>query len=126
MVASYNGASTLETCLESLVSLNYPDFEVILIDDGSTVETPLIAARFPAVQTIRQENLGLSAARNRGIFAATGEIVAFTDSDCRTEEDWLYYLVGDLLRTKYCGMGGHNLLPPRTSRFLRIPRFPSW
>jgi len=115
VVASYNGSSSLETCLESLVSLNYPDFEVILIDDGSTDETPLIAARFPAVQTIRQENLGLSAARNRGIFAATGEIVAFTDSDCRTEEDWLYYLVGDLLRTKYCGMGGHNLLPPDDS-----------
>src|SRR5204863_643341 len=53
----------------------------------------------------------LSAARNAGIAAATGEIVAFTDSDCRADEDWLYYLVGDLLRSNFVGICGHNFLP---------------
>lgn len=115
VVASYNGAATLETCLNSLDRLNYPDYEVILVDDGSADPTRQIAARFPAVRVIHQENRGLSTARNRGIAAATGEIVAFTDSDCRAEEDWLYYLVGDLLRHQYAGIGGHNLLPPEDS-----------
>jgi GT2 family glycosyltransferase len=115
VVASYNGARTLEACLESLGHLNYPDYEVILVDDGSTDNTQRIAAKFPAVRNIRQKNLGLSAARNCGIAAAWGEIVAFTDSDCRADEDWLYYMVSDLLRTNYVGMGGHNLLPPDDS-----------
>jgi GT2 family glycosyltransferase len=115
VVASYNGGRTLAACLQSLGRLRYPNFEVILVDDGSTDGTIEIAKEFPFVQTIRQDNCGLSAARNRGIAAASGEIVAFTDSDCRADEDWLYYLVGDLLRTTYAGAGGHNLLPPDDS-----------
>jgi glycosyltransferase involved in cell wall biosynthesis len=115
VVASYNGARTLEPCLESLCRLNYPNYEIILVDDGSTDATVQIAEKFPFVKIIRQENRGLSEARNRGISAALGDIVAFTDSDCRADEDWLHYLVGDLLRSSYVGIGGHNLLPPDDS-----------
>jgi len=115
VVASYNGGKTLRTCLESLMRLNYPSYQVILVDDGSTDDTQEIAFEFPAVRTLRQENLGLSAARNAGIAAAMGEIVAFTDSDCRADEDWLYYLVNDLLRSNFVGIGGHNFLPPEDS-----------
>ena len=111
VVASYNGARTLEACLRSLRGLNYPDYEVLLVDDGSTDSTSEIASKFPEVRLIRQSHLGLSAARNNGIRAASGEIVAFTDSDCRADEDWLFYLVGDLLRSGYAGIGGPNLLP---------------
>ena len=53
VVCSYNGGSTLEQCLRSLLALDYPDYEVILVDDGSADDTPAIAARFPEVQTIR-------------------------------------------------------------------------
>ncbi|MCX7887698.1 MAG: glycosyltransferase, partial [Verrucomicrobiae bacterium] len=112
VVASYNGARTLPACLESLLRLNYPDYEVILVDDGSTDETAQIAARYPAVRTVHQPNLGLSAARNTGILASTGEIVAFTDSDCRADEDWLHYLVGELLSSSACAVGGPNFPPP--------------
>jgi GT2 family glycosyltransferase len=115
VVASYNGARTLRACLESLRHLNYPDYEVILVDDGSTDDTPAIAMAFPEIRTIRHENRGLSAARNTGIAAATGEIVAFTDSDCRADEDWLRYLVADLLHNEFVGIGGHNFLPPDDS-----------
>lgn len=64
------------------------------------------------MRIIRQINFGLSVARNTGIHASEGEIVAFTDSDCRADEDWLHYLVGDLLRGGFTGIGGHNFLPP--------------
>jgi O-antigen biosynthesis protein len=115
VVASYNGAATLRACLDSLQRLNYPDYEVILIDDGSKDHTQQIVGDFPWVINIRQENRGLSAARNAGIAAATGEIVAYTDSDCRADEDWLFYLVRDLLRSEFVGIGGHNFLPPEDS-----------
>src|SRR5437773_1531208 len=115
VVASYNGAHTLKPCLESLTRLAYPDYEVILVDDGSTDSTPEIAKEFPSVRCIRQDHHGLSVARNTGIAASTGEIVAFTDSDCRADEDWLYYLVGALLSGEYAGIGGHNFLPPDDS-----------
>jgi len=115
VVASYNGGRTLRACLESLQRLNYPDYEVIVVDDGSTDDTPEILKTFPGVRTVRQLNLGLSAARNTGIAAAAGDIVAFTDSDCRADEDWLYYLIGDSLRGGWSAVGGHNFLPPEDS-----------
>ena len=117
VVATYNGGRTLEACLKSLQALNYPAYEIIVVNDGSTDNTAEIANRFPEVHYIAQTNQGLSAARNRGIAAATGEIVAFTDSDCRADPDWLYYLVSDLQRAGegYAGIGGHNFLPPDDS-----------
>lgn len=117
VVASYNGARTLKLCLDSLQRLNYPDYEVILVDDGSMDTTPQIASAFPNVRYIRhQKNFGLSVARNTGIAAASGEIVAFTDSDCRADEDWLYYLVDALVNSEFAGVGGPNLLPPDDAR----------
>ncbi|HVM49522.1 MAG TPA: glycosyltransferase [Candidatus Acidoferrum sp.] len=116
VVASYNGERTLGACLDSLQWLNYPDYEVILVDDGSTDTTPKLALQHTGVRYFRHEkNLGLSTARNTGIAAATGEIIAFTDSDCRADEDWLYYLVGDLLSGEFAAIGGPNLLPPEDS-----------
>ena len=116
VVASYNGERTLKACLKSLEQLNYPDYKVILVDDGSAETTRQIALAHPKVRYFRHEkNLGLSVARNTGIAAATGEIIAFTDCDCRADEDWLYYLVGSLLGSEFAGMGGPNLLPPEDS-----------
>jgi GT2 family glycosyltransferase len=116
VIATYNGERTLKACLDSLQALNYPDYEVILVDDGSTDTTPQIAFLYPKDRYFRHEkNLGLSVARNTGIAAALGEVVAFADSDCRADEDWLYYLIGDLISSEFAGMGGPNLLPPDDS-----------
>jgi glycosyltransferase involved in cell wall biosynthesis len=65
-----NGAHTLAACLESLGKLNYPAYEVILVDDGSTDDTAHVAAQFPSVRYIHQANHGLSHARNTGAAAA--------------------------------------------------------
>jgi GT2 family glycosyltransferase len=116
VVAAYNAERTLKACLESLQRLRYPNYEIILVDDGSWDSTREIAASFTSIRIVRHpQNLGLSAARNSGIYASTGEIIAFTDADCRADEDWLYYLVGTLLEGGYAGVGGPNLLPPEDS-----------
>ena len=112
IVCSYNGARTLAACLDSLGKLNYPDYEVILVDDGSTDDTAYIAAQFPQVRYIYQTNHGLSHARNTGAAAATGEVLAYTDSDCMADVDWLYYLIGTLVSGDYAGVGGPNVTPP--------------
>src|SRR6184192_2008124 len=80
VVCSYNGASTIRDTLDGVQKLDYPDFETIVVDDGSTDSTAQIASEYP-VQLIRNKNGGLSQARNTGIHAATGEIVAFIDDD---------------------------------------------
>jgi GT2 family glycosyltransferase len=112
VVCSYNGGSTLDQCLESLCALDYPDYEVILVDDGSNDDTRLIAARYPQVCAIHQENRGLGAARNAGLQAATGEIVAYTDSDCMAHPDWLTHLAAQFDRCGAAAVGGPNLAPP--------------
>jgi O-antigen biosynthesis protein len=111
IVCCYNGGTTLASCLESLSSLDYPDYEVVLVDDGSTDDTRSIAARFPGVRTIHQENQGLSAARNAGLTAATGSLIAYTDADCMADPDWLTFLAAQFERTGAAAVGGPNLAP---------------
>jgi len=114
VVCSYNGARTLRDCMSSLQDLHYPDYEIILVDDGSKDNTQPIMQEFPGVRNIRQKNRGLSVARNVGIAAATGEVVAFTDSDCMADRDWLYFLVHTLLSSDFAAVGGPNISPPAT------------
>jgi GT2 family glycosyltransferase len=111
VVCSYNSAPTLDHCLASLAALDYPDYEVIVVNDGSTDETPSILARFPSVRAVHQENLGLSAARNAGLRAATGSLVAYTDADCFADPHWLTHLVHQFQRTDAAAVGGPNLTP---------------
>ncbi len=122
VVCSYNGGKTLRGALDSLDKLNYPDYEVILVDDGSTDDSQQIVADFektragkpnlPVFRNLVQTNLGLSAARNNGIYSAHGDIVAFTDSDCVADRDWLYYLISALIESKCAAVGGPNISPP--------------
>ncbi len=111
VVCSYNGSKTLDGCLRSLQKLDYPDYEVILVNDGSTDAVPEIAARYSYIRYHEQPNRGLSVARNVGMDLARGEIIAYTDDDCFADRDWLYFLVAKLLETDASGVGGPNLLP---------------
>ena len=115
VVCAYNAERTMAPCLASLEKLNYPNYEVIVVNDGSTDRTREIAERYDGIRLINQENRGLSAARNVGIAAATGEIVAFTDSDCVADPDWLTYLVATFLRSGWSAVGGPNFPPPEDS-----------
>ena len=112
VVCTYNAERTMEDCLESLSKLNYPDYEVIVVNDGSTDGSLAIAERFGYCRIISQPNKGLSVARNVGAQNSTGEIVAYTDSDCVADPDWLAYLVSKMVVSDLVACGGPNFPPP--------------
>jgi GT2 family glycosyltransferase len=111
VVCAYNAADTLEDNLRSLERLTYPDYEILLINDGSRDRTPHIAREHPRVRVIDTPNQGLSAARNVGLAEATGEIIAYTDADTRVDPDWLTFLVQPFLTSDVVGSGGPNVVP---------------
>jgi len=111
VICSYNGASTIRDTLQALEGLSYPEYEVIVVNDGSTDDTPAIASEYD-VRLIGTENRGLSSARNTGFRAANGEIVAYIDDDAYPDADWAKYLALTYLSGDYAGVGGPNLAPP--------------
>ncbi|MGA2656602.1 MAG: glycosyltransferase [Verrucomicrobiota bacterium] len=111
VVCTHNGSRTLGECLGGIRRLDYPDYEVIVVDDGSTDGTATVA-RQHKVRIISTENGGLSSARNVGLAAATGEIVAYLDDDAYPDPHWLKYLANSFLSTSHGGVGGPNLVPP--------------
>jgi glycosyltransferase involved in cell wall biosynthesis len=111
IVCTFNGAATLRECLDGVCALNYPDYEVIVVNDGSTDETAASASSYP-VRLITTENMGLSMARNTGLEAATGDIVAYIDDDARPDPDWLRYIVHTCIEGDWAAVGGPNLPPP--------------
>jgi GT2 family glycosyltransferase len=82
IIPSYNRYNPLKSAVESVLSQTYNDFELIVVDDGSTDETPRIEDEYKsAVKYIRQENSGVSKARNTGIMQTNSPYIAFLDSD---------------------------------------------
>jgi GT2 family glycosyltransferase len=110
VVCTHNGARTLPECLERVNALSYPDFETIVVCDGSTDGSALIA-REHGVEVIETDHLGLSSARNAGIARASGEIVAFLDDDAYPDTDWLHYIAAGFSDPRHAGVGGPNIPP---------------
>jgi O-antigen biosynthesis protein len=111
VVCSCNGAQTVAETLAALEDMEYPDYEIIVIDDGSTDQTSVIASKHN-VRLIRTENRGLSVARNLGLKAATGEIIAYIDDDAYPDPHWLTYLAAAFLHTEHAAVGGPNIAVP--------------
>jgi glycosyltransferase involved in cell wall biosynthesis len=85
VIAAFNAADTLEEALTSVAAQTYRDFELVVVDDGSTDATPVLLAKYaamwPWMKWVRQDNAGVSVARNRAIEMARSEFIAFLDAD---------------------------------------------
>jgi mycofactocin system glycosyltransferase len=101
VVTVRNDREKLAHCLDALAELDYPDYEVVVVDDGSTDGTrKLVESRAKAGSEIHlvrvgdpDDPIGIGAARNRGVDAAHHDVIAFTDADCRPQPTWLAELV---------------------------------
>ena len=97
IIPVYNAAPYLQACIDSLLDQRFSDFEVLLIDDGSTDESGVICDEFarkdPRVIALHQKNGGACAARNRGIEYAQGEFIVFVDADDLVTYDYLQHLM---------------------------------
>ena len=112
VICAYNAAATVDECLRHTCALDYPNLEILLIDDGSTDATADIAAHHPRARRVTIDHAGLSVARNEGYRAAAGEIVAYLDSDAYPTPEWPYYLALAMEEGTVGGAGGPNVPPP--------------
>lgn len=85
VIPTFNRAHTIERAIISVLEQSFQNFELIVVDDGSTDNTKFLLAKYPKVKYIYQENKGVSSARNTGIENAIGEYIALLDSD----DEWL-------------------------------------
>ena len=81
LIPTYNCGRFLGEALDSVLAQTFTDFEIIVVDDGSTDNTPEVVARYPQVRYIPREHCGVSVTRNAAIAEATGEFVVFLDAD---------------------------------------------
>jgi len=110
VVCSYNGAKTIRECFEGLLRVDYPNYEVIVVNDGSSDRTAAITQEY-GFRLISGANRGLSSARNTGLEAAMGDIVAYIDDDAYPDPHWLTYLADSFRSTSHVGVGGPNIAP---------------
>ncbi|MDQ4068119.1 MAG: glycosyltransferase family 2 protein, partial [Actinomycetota bacterium] len=111
VICAYNAAETLDECLRHTCALDYPGLEIVVVDDGSTDDTARIARAHPRARLLTIPHAGLSTARNQGFRAATGEVVAYLDSDAYPTPEWPYYLALALDEPAAGAAGGPNLPP---------------
>ncbi len=123
VIPAYNAAATIRACLDALSHQTLPvnEYNIIVVDDGSSDATAQIAEQVEGVQVVRMEHRGAAAARNRGAAAASGEILLFTDADCAPASDWAATLLApfaDLAKNIVGAKGAY-----RTAQRERVARF---
>lgn len=89
VIPAHNEEHYIQKTIEATLAQDYPDFEVIVVDNASTDSTKSIATQFPQVKVLYEPHPGAQFARERGRLAATGEIIANLDADCLPPPNWL-------------------------------------
>lgn len=120
IIVNWNGEQHLPTCLDSLAAQSYRDFEVVLVDNGSTDGSlALIRGSYPWVRLVSLPgNTGFATGNNRGLEAARGEYIVTLNNDTRAERDWLSILVrvaeahprAGMVGCRICSFDDHDLI----------------
>ena len=129
IVPVLNGEQTIRECLVSLLKMDYPveRREILVVDNGSTDRTAEIVMSFP-IRYLQEERRGSFSARNKGIEASKGEVLAFTDADCLVTAGWLRELVQGFDSEEVGVVVGETVsYPPKTlaERYMAM-RKPLW
>lgn len=110
VIPVYNSEQTLEECLQSILALSYINFELIIVNDGSSDSSEAIiqgyAQKDQRIKFITTENGGPASARNTAIAMALGEIVFFTDSDVVVNSDWVEKILSCFVEDEIAAVGG--------------------
>lgn len=115
IIPAYNAERTIEECLSAATKLEWSgNLEVIVVDDGSTDRTAIIASAFPKVQLISVPNGGASRATNIGIQAAHYDIVVSLDADAILEKDWLNKIISSFNEPNVAAVAGYALTGNRS------------
>lgn len=111
VVPAYNEEVTIKSCIQSVLDLDYPDYEVIVVDDGSTDKTLEEAKKFEisGVRVIHQENKGKANALNKGILLSKGEIVVTVDADTQLHRDSLKKIADRFAANQHLGAVAGNV-----------------
>ena len=114
IILVWNGAAYVTDCLNAVLSQDYADLEIIVVDNGSTDgSADMVAEQFPQVQLIRNErNLGFSAGNNVGLRAATGDVMVLLNQDTVVQPGWLSALANALSAEPDIGIAGGKALYP--------------
>ena len=116
IVPVLNGEQTISACITALLSVDYPTDrrEIVIVDNGSTDRTADVVHPYP-VHYLREARRGAAAARNYGIAASSGDVLAFTDADCRATRGWLRELIAGFADGSVGAVEGEILdYPPAT------------
>lgn len=117
IIPARNARNTIQKCLDSILSLNHPSYETIIINDGSKDDTAEILSKYKDITILETNGIGPSKARNEGIRHSKGEYIAFTDSDCVVDKEWLKELMKGFIDEKTACVGGAQLSPADESLF---------
>lgn len=123
VIPLYNKEPYVARCLGSVLAQTFSDYEVIVVDDGSTDGSAEVALRFQddKVRIFRQENAGPGAARNRGVQESRGELIAFLDADDEWHPQFLERMVDFLRRWPQAGIVGSQWIDVATGAPSRVP-----
>jgi glycosyltransferase involved in cell wall biosynthesis len=106
VVPCFNAEATVAACVEACLRQDYPNLEIIFVDDGSNDSTLAILGEYDGIMVLAQRNRGPAAARNLGWRSSSGQVICFTDSDCVPHPHWVSQLVEYYTNPAVGGVGG--------------------
>lgn len=117
IIPAKNAQATIKKCIDSIARQSYKNYELIVVNDGSTDKTAQILRDYPRARVLTTPGTGPSKARNTGIAQAKGEFVAFTDADCVLDYHWIEELLKGFINERIAGVGGIQKSPTDETEF---------